>query len=239
MDTDEQPQVILGSSSKTSTLADGTLRIQVDISPRDAIAAFTLFGAPGSAVALARIKDEVAVAHEQPTTEGLKTEWGEYARTLKLSDFFRSPAVWKAIGTDYDYLLWVKQQPSALSGDFDYYDNTGDKWCVAAHVRRVEHGSGTGIKPPYSAIPLTKAEHDLAHMKGDSEIGSEEWWAKQRIKYVSDWCWETLKAELNYESWAEIPPSVLVQWAKVNDLLKYLPNLYRSYVNAESEGKSG
>jgi hypothetical protein len=37
-------------------MADGTLRLSVDIEPRDAQAAFRLFGAPGTAVALAALR---------------------------------------------------------------------------------------------------------------------------------------------------------------------------------------
>jgi hypothetical protein len=52
---------IQGATARISTLADGTLRLTVDIEPRDAQAAFRLFGSPGTAVALAALttsKDE-------------------------------------------------------------------------------------------------------------------------------------------------------------------------------------
>lgn len=38
-------------------MADGTLRLEVDIEPKDARTAFMLFGAPGSPVALAALKN--------------------------------------------------------------------------------------------------------------------------------------------------------------------------------------
>lgn len=234
---EDEPLAIMGSTSSLKTMADGSLRIAIDVSPKESKPAFQLFGTPGTAVALAVIKNEVAVEHDRPKSEGLKTQYGEYARTLKLSDFFRTPDVWKAVGTDAEYLKWVKRMPSAISGEFsEYHDGVG--FCMPAHVRRVEHGSGTAIKPPYSAIPLTKAEHDLAHHKGDSAIGSEEWWAKMRVTYVSDWCWETLKKHFFFDSWADVPPHYLANWAKTNDLLRYLPAAYRDYSFEESESDS-
>lgn len=47
---------IAASSVKTSTLVDGTLRLTVDIEPKDALDAFTLFRKPGTPMALAALK---------------------------------------------------------------------------------------------------------------------------------------------------------------------------------------
>lgn len=61
-------------------------------------------------------------------------------------------------GTDREYLEWLSSRPSALSGAFNQIlDGRGR--CIACHVRRVSRGAGTGIKPPFSAIPLTHGEH--------------------------------------------------------------------------------
>lgn len=49
-------QVIEATSVKCNTLADGTLRITVEIEPFNALAAFTLFRQPGTVMALAAIK---------------------------------------------------------------------------------------------------------------------------------------------------------------------------------------
>lgn len=42
------------------TLADGTLRLVVDVEPRNAQAAFALFNSPGTAMALAALKPQDA-----------------------------------------------------------------------------------------------------------------------------------------------------------------------------------
>lgn len=56
---------ILATSNGYRDMADGTLRLTIDVEPRDAAAALSLFGKRGSPVALARITDEAAVAHDQ------------------------------------------------------------------------------------------------------------------------------------------------------------------------------
>lgn len=68
---------ILATSGAIRSLVDGTLRLTVDIEPKDAQAAFALFGKPGSPVALARITNEAAVEHDrqaqaQPPAEPLE-----------------------------------------------------------------------------------------------------------------------------------------------------------------------
>jgi len=221
MNDDEELSAILGSSTKCSTMADGTLRIQVDIKPEDAQNAFKLFGTPGSAIALARITDAAAVEIDRPKPE--KGPYGKFAQALVASGFFRIPRVWEGIGTDEEYLEWVKHQPCALTGNFSEHHDSGEQYCVPAHVRRVEHGSGTGIKPRYSAIPLMHDLHQQAHQHGDTTLCPEEWWQKQRIKHIEKWAFETLKKRLNYDSYTEIPPTTLVAWATQRDLMNYLP----------------
>lgn len=229
----QEAAAFLGSSSSARTMADGSLRITVDLSPMDAIGAFTAFGTPGSAVAIARITNEVAVEESRPKADKpVKGPYGEYAKKLVQSGFFMSPDVWAAVGTDKDYLEWVKRQKSAISGEFSEYHDDGEAFCIPAHVRRVEHGSGTAIKPPYSAIPLTRAEHDQAHQHGDTNLRPDEWWDKMRIKYVSKWAYEVLKKTMFYDSYTNMPPQDLVKWASKHDLTQYLP---LSYINAETE----
>lgn len=56
--------VIEGASVSVKTMADGTLRLTIDIEPRNSQAAFILFGAPGRAVALAALKDGAGAAQQ-------------------------------------------------------------------------------------------------------------------------------------------------------------------------------
>lgn len=63
--------------------------------------------------------------------------------------------------SDAAFLAWLRQQPSCLS--------TRDP-CEACHVRRVSRGSGMGIKPQFSAVPLTMEEHRYQHQKGELAV---------------------------------------------------------------------
>ena len=108
-DDDEQP-VIMGYSTKCTTMADGSLRVQIDINPADAQKAFKMLGTPNSAVALARLTDEPANEANKP--KAAKGPYGEWAKKLVQSGFFRTPKVWEAIGTDEEFLAWVKRQKS-------------------------------------------------------------------------------------------------------------------------------
>jgi hypothetical protein len=230
--SEEQKAAFLGSSSSSKTMADGSLRVTIDLSPADAIGAFTAFGSPGSPVAIARIDNTAALEADRAEMVKRKGPFGEYAQKLVQSGFFRSPDVWAGVGTDEEYLEWVKHQKSAKSGQFSEYHDDGEAYCVPAHVRRVEHGAGTAIKPPYSAIPLTNLEHQEAHALGDGAVGSEEWWDKMRIKYVSKWAYETLKSKMGYDSYTDMAPHRLVAWASQRELTQYLP---LAYINAETE----
>lgn len=73
-------------------------------------------------------------------------------------------------GTDKQFLKWVTYQPSAIDGEFNQHeDNEGKPRNIACHVRRLKLGAGMGIKPPFSAIPMTDEQHRLQSSK-DGEI---------------------------------------------------------------------
>lgn len=57
--------VVPASYVKLSTLTDGTVRVVIDIEPAGRAAAFALFDAPGVPVAVARLTNEAAVAHDR------------------------------------------------------------------------------------------------------------------------------------------------------------------------------
>jgi hypothetical protein len=220
-----RPEAFMGTTSGAKTMADGTLRLQIDIDPLHINEAFTAFGAPGSSVALAKMAAPAAV--EQMQKPKGKGEFGMQARALRLSGFFRNQKVWEAAGTDKQYLEWLKTRISALDGDQDFGYEDGEGRCVPAHYRRVEHGSGTGIKPEYCAIPLTNAQHQLQHAQGHDAIGSDEWWAENRINYLTTWAWERVRDHFGVDSFTEIDPKALNYWASENMVAEYLPIEYQ------------
>lgn len=92
--------------------------------------------------------------------------YGAKTALLHKAGFFLNPMVLKHIGSDAQFLEWIRTQPCAAShlGDCE-----GD--VVAAHVRRIANGAGMGIKPDnYSAIPLCHKHHMLQHQKGESAL---------------------------------------------------------------------
>ena len=150
--------------------------------------------------------------------------FGTDAKALRLSSFFRTPAVWEQVGTDEEFLDWVRSQPCSVCDDYDYLDD-GRKVTEAAHVRRVANGAGTGIKPRSSAIPLCHKHHVLQHAKGEAELNLD--FTIKRMEAVRKWGWMTLKKQLGYESWKDVPPHVLKAWATEHNVSQYLPIKYR------------
>lgn len=71
--------VLEGSSVSVKTMSDGTLRLSIDIEPRNAQAAFALFGAPGRAVALAALKDGAGAVKEPEPEKPKGAEWAKLA----------------------------------------------------------------------------------------------------------------------------------------------------------------
>jgi hypothetical protein len=86
--------VIEGASVSVKTMSDGTLRLSIDIEPRNAQAAFALFGAPGRAVALAALVDGAGAVRE-PEPE--KPKGGEWAKLA---------GMWC---NDPDFWLWLNE----------------------------------------------------------------------------------------------------------------------------------
>ena len=78
---------------------------------------------------------------------------------------------------DAKFLEWIRTLPSAFSGKYP---------CIAAHYRTAAN-SGTGIKPLFSAIPLTWGEHQLQHQIGQYSFMPRDWWERKVAYYVDAW----------------------------------------------------
>src|SRR6185312_5446276 len=210
---------ITGQTNTYRALADGRIRITIDIDQEHRVAVAQAFGEVGLPVAIARLNAQTD--REQRLASNAKTLYGDQARELKLSGFFRIPNVWQAIGTDEEFLAWLRTRDCAFKNLF-----VCDGDIVAAHVRRVANGAGTGIKPKVSAISMCSGHHMLQHNKGESALGGKEIFDRKRIEAVEQWAWDTLKSKLGYESFAEMPPIALTSWANERDLVKHLPACY-------------
>ncbi len=261
----DEPLAIAGTRKSAKELADGTLRVQIDIEPRHKQAFHRAFPEIDMPVAIAPLNLGVIVDPDMkpgPIVQGNRPGdtlhaagpaadkatgrlYGQQAKALRLSAFFRNPDVWKAIGSDSDYQSWIWHRPCIVCGYRDYSTDWPDGICESAHVRRAGE-SGTGYKAEYATVPMCHEDHACQHQHGElavykvagcplgdegSQSGNERlaamWFDRERIEHVSTWCWVTLKAELGYDSWAEIPPGNLLAWAEKHDLARFLPDCYR------------
>lgn len=181
--------------------------------------------------------------HYKQVTQHLDPKpYANEAQELKISNFFRRPEVWKKIGTDEQFAQWIQLQKCIVCGGGDWVEQLGELRCEAAHVRRAGE-SGTAYKADYARVPMCHEHHiNDQHRYGETEAlclyiefggktpmtDGKEWFNALRIKYVSQWCWDTLKAKLGYGSWADVPPEKLRSWAQVNGIdIKWLPQSYR------------
>jgi len=206
------------------TLADDTLRVTIDIEPRDAHKAFQMFGQRGLRGAMVRLKD-----HPEPDDTH-----GHFWRDLIASGVFRARRVLKSIGKESDYEKWITTLPSVLNGDADYDPDTGDIRNECCHVRRVSEGAGTAEKPPYFAVPMTHKEHQHQHQHGEKSAmmafgrrdWDPEWFQRKADQLRADWASHHLAWQLKpgCKSRAEVPPADVIAWFEKHDLSQYLPN---------------
>lgn len=175
--------------------------------------------------------------------------FGKEASQLYRNGFFYVPAVLEAIGTDAEFLDWIRTQPCAITGMRDYHKDeaTGivTERCDPAHVRRIANGAGVAEKPPYSAIPLLHALHDeqtkhgeaalykssmlgvAAFNESDAKAFVKEWMDKKRNEYVVKWASATLAKHFRMPSMGFVTPTNLFVWAKAHNVEHYLPEAYR------------
>jgi hypothetical protein len=157
-----------------------------------------------------------------PSATRVSRPYGTQAQSLRLSAFFRTPDVWRAIGNDAQFRAWVATQDCIATSIGE--GCSGD--VIAAHVRRIADGAGTGIKPAYACVPLCHGHHTEQHQHGESRLAPKEKWDLWRIQTVEKWAWETLRAELGYAHWYDVPPTVLLAWAEHACVDRYLPSAY-------------
>lgn len=198
-------------------MPDGTRRVYIDVGAEDIADFDRLFLVTDVAVALAPLW--------RTAEEG--ADYGQFARQLRLSPFFRTRCVWRAIGTDGSYLTWLRQQEVCKAKQALISTRFCSGPVVAAHVRRIANGAGAGIKPEYSAISLCWDHHELQHAKGERAIGGKDWCDRKRVEQLQQWGWETLKGQLGYESFKYVAPTELRAWAEKKGVAKHLPIAYQ------------
>lgn len=227
----KEKQIIAGTVTSSSNSQTGRRRISVSFDfaeyEQNKKEIFdSMFKELPVTIAVAVITNDAATEDMQPRETH---PYGNEAKILKQSSFFRTPEVWRAIGTDKEYLEWLRHQPCCycyLVKQKASYDNVSE----AAHVRRIANGAGIAIKPEYSAIPFCHTHHKMQHDHGEVAVGGKEFVDKKRIEYVSKWAWETLKEQLGCEHWYDVMPEVLKLWALKHSVDKYLPKTYKGEI---------
>lgn len=252
---------IQGTVTKFLSLADGTLRIQVDVHHGDTSTALSLLCEVGTTVAVARLaedrtdqerydsvtvtgsgrqvdaeSDEPAPAAVGPTRDPLT---GKVMKHFYTSGFFQSPKVCRALGVDAEFLQWLRHQRCWKCDKVDMGEG-GIEFVQAAHVRRINAGSGTSIKPQYSAIPLCSECHSIQHAVGESAIAPPEWWAEKAARARQEWGHQKLRWHLGVDSIsAEVSVGDLWDWLTESDLLNFVPAKVRRDVEGQREAASG
>ncbi|MBU2708848.1 DUF968 domain-containing protein [Zooshikella marina] len=219
----DEPPALVFAVKRLQTMADGTPRVLVEF-PHDDLATVAKYFSVDSIGAAARLSEEATRSYAQgKTIEAVSNgPFSKNAEILHKSFFFRTPAVWKAIGSDKAFLAWLRQQPCAIC--------KRKAPSEAAHVRRVANGAGVGIKPEYSAIPLCHEHHSAQHQSGESAIGGVEKVDRLRLKYLAEWSSEALKQLLSVDHWYNCMPEDLRAWTIQNNIQQHLPVAYlRTY----------
>lgn len=224
-------QALIGTTRNLRTLSDGTVRIQVDIEPTDALRAMQFFGTPNTPIAMACLNAEALVEEQQ--NNQIEREAGNLANSLHRVGFFKKREVARAIGPDRDFIVWVRKQPCVITGATQNVE--------AAHVRRVEAGSGTGIKPEYNAIPLHRDVHHEQHAKGElgclqkfatnstdwNGTSARDFFNKQADHIREQWVKNRLYARFRVTSLKEIDFKEFAQWAQEAGLKEHLSQIVR------------
>ena len=252
---DEQHQVVSGDVVKMRTMADGTLRLEVELHTPDEAAydlAVTRIARVGVPLALARLTAEAGLKVRQPGAgEGepsrdkpAEKPYGQQAQSLYRNGFLQAPPVLRALGSEDVFEEWLRGQLCVVCGDGDWHEQTGEIRNEPAHIRRVAAGSGTGTKPPYHAVPACHEHHRLQHDQGylaaakvaaaqdryrgdlDEEVALD-WFHRQAVARKQEWAKARLRAWFQVESLGQISPAELAEWARSVGAYHLLPEEYR------------
>lgn len=153
-----------------------------------------------------------------------KPKSGQHIAELYKHGFFYNPKVLAALGPDEQYLEWVKNQPCAFDLGLGACDCDGD--VVAAHVRRIASGSGTGIKPEYSAIPMCNKHHMEQHHYGESHFGGKEVFDTKAGEYKAKWAHMKLRKVFNVEHLRDVSLEDIRAWATEANVYHALPSMF-------------
>lgn len=164
---------IAGNIAKAQTLADGSLRLYVDLGEVNP-AHFPWLFTTGQAVGLVALKDmpEAApqdVVPHNPVVPHGTTDNGSLAQQMHIKGYFNNPRLWDALEaaelyTQLEHKEWIQRQPC-------FQQNAECQGDVVMHHVRTSANSGVGMKPPHwFGIPLCHHHHMQFHEHGSREV---------------------------------------------------------------------
>lgn len=198
--------VIAGTFEMATRNAEGQLLLTIVVDNEYDLIAKNLLKGSKAPVALVRM-----------TSSEVKDRVGPYqdfSHKLVESGWFANPGVYEKVGTDNEYLEWLKLQPCAHRKVYGHEGNP----IVPAHVRRVSRGSGMAHKPEYSAIPLNNFDHQRQHLKGESSVRNQSWWEEQAKLHLQQWAIIRFVQRCGLKTLSHLSPSDLENICEANDL---------------------
>lgn len=234
---------VMGNVVKHRSMADGTIRVEVDlVTPDDETyeLAVTKVARVGAPLALARLSQEAAANHQAQGVQKQAEEeeppsYGDKIALLYRSGSLRAPAVLLALGADRLYQDWCREQVCVVCGGWDYDPDSAIHSVEYAHVRRANN-SGTALKPEYSGVPMCHHHHHVQHNQGEAECLNEwhygepftpdeakQWFDRKVVEHLERWSHERLRQIFEVDHLKHVPPEQIADWFHHHDLGPYLP----------------
>ena len=213
---------IAGQLMSYRTLADGGLRITVDLPLTESEHFHKLFKEVHCQVAVAPMLPVDLAKHTEASEEKPAEDYGQYAKALRLSVFFGIPEVWRATGSDEQFLAFVRTQKCCARSGVPC-----DGPIQAAHVWRLRDGFGKGVKGPYAACPLCARHHGLQHNDGEGAIGGRAWMEQCAQTMRVQWIWSEIKDDIGVASMRDAEPAKVFAWCQKKGIEKHLPAAFR------------
>jgi hypothetical protein len=211
---------IAGQLMSYRTLADGGLRITIDLPTTESSHFHELFPEVHCEVAVARLVRDLSKTEGQPAEQ---QDYGQYAKALRLSVFFGIPQVWVATGTDEQFLAFVRTQKCIARAGVPCNGPI-----QAAHVWRQRDGFGKVVKGPYAAVPLCAYHHQLQHNNSESAIGGRAYLEQMAQECRRRWIWSEIKDDIGVASMRDAEPAKVLAWCEKKGIAQHLPAAFRA-----------
>ncbi len=159
-------------------------------------------------------------------------QYGKQARCLRLSRVLSSPEIVRQTGTPEAYQVWVCDQPCVITGctgcnaqGKNHFYSV--KQSLHSHDRRY-----VGVSLCESAQHCLQANGLVATLQfyklatQEPQECARAWLQLKAMELLHSWVWETLKINLGYKHWYDVPPQAFVGWAKAHNVGYLVPRHY-------------